>query len=79
MLIKRRRGWGVPGHVASPEAVFLNRRALIGGAAGLAAGSLLGGRAALAAAGGQPLYPAPQNPAYTLDRPLPPERLSAGY
>lgn len=79
MLIKRRRGWEIPDHLATPEAVFLDRRTLIGGAAGLAAGSLLGGRAAWAAAGDQALYPAPQNPAYTLDRPLTPERFSADY
>ena len=78
MLIKRRRGWEIPEHLVTPEAVFLNRRALIGGAAGLAAGSLLGGRSVLAA-GDQPLYQAPQNPAYTLDRPLTPERYSADY
>ena len=78
MLIKRKRGWEIPEHLATPEAVFLNRRALIGGAAGLAAGSLLGGRSVLAA-GDQPLYPAQQNPAYTLDRPLTPERYSADY
>jgi sulfoxide reductase catalytic subunit YedY len=79
MLIKRKRGWEIPEHLATPEAIFLNRRALIGGAAGLAAGSLLGGRAVRAAAGDQPLYPAQQNPAYTLDRPLTPERFSADY
>ncbi|WP_426314869.1 protein-methionine-sulfoxide reductase catalytic subunit MsrP [Methylobacterium fujisawaense] len=79
MLIKRKRGWEIPEHLATPEAVFINRRALIGGAAGLAAGSLLGPRQALAAAGDPSLYPAPQNPAYTLDRPLTPERFSADY
>ncbi len=78
MLIKRKRGWEMPEHLATPEALFLNRRALIGGAAGLAAGSLLGGRGAWAAAEGA-LYPAPQNPAYTLDRPVTPERFSADY
>ncbi|MBE7201856.1 MAG: protein-methionine-sulfoxide reductase catalytic subunit MsrP [Parafilimonas terrae] len=78
MLIKRKRGWEMPEHLATPEALFLNRRALIGGAAGLAAGSLLGGRGALAA-GEAALYPAPQNPAYTLDRPVTPERFSADY
>ncbi|MGU3667033.1 protein-methionine-sulfoxide reductase catalytic subunit MsrP [Methylobacterium sp. A49B] len=78
MLIKRKRGWEMAEHLATPEALFLNRRALIGGAAGLAAGSFLGGRTALAA--GEPgLYPAPQNPAYTLDRPVTPERFSADY
>jgi methionine sulfoxide reductase catalytic subunit len=78
MLIKRKRGWEMAEHLATPEGLFLNRRALIGGAAGLAAGSLLGGRTALAA--GEPgLYPAPQNSAYTLDRPVTPERFSADY
>ena len=79
MLIRRRRGWEIPEHLATPESVFLNRRALIGGAAGLAAGALLGGRGAVAAAGDGPLYPAPRNERYTLDRPLTPERFSADY
>ncbi|MCJ2065425.1 protein-methionine-sulfoxide reductase catalytic subunit MsrP [Methylobacterium sp. J-088] len=79
MLIKRKRGWEIPEHLVTPESLFLNRRALIGGAAGLAAGSLLGGRTALAAAGDPSLYPAPQNPAYTLDRPVTSERFSGDY
>jgi methionine sulfoxide reductase catalytic subunit len=70
MLIKRKRGWEMPEHLATPEALFLNRRALIGGAAGLAAGSLLGGRGALAAG---------EAALYTLDRPVTPERFSADY
>jgi methionine sulfoxide reductase catalytic subunit len=78
MLIKRRRGWEIPETHATPESVFLNRRALIGGAAGLAAGSLLGGHGARAAAD-EPLYPAARNPAYTLDRALTPERFSGDY
>ncbi|MCJ2051949.1 protein-methionine-sulfoxide reductase catalytic subunit MsrP [Methylobacterium sp. J-070] len=78
MLIKRRRGWEIAEHLATPEALFLNRRALLGGAAGLAAGSLFGGRIALAA-GDPALYPAAQNPAYTLDRAVTPERFSADY
>ena len=79
MLIRSRRGWEIPESQATPEAVFLNRRALIGAAAGLAAGSVLGGRSACAAAGDGPLYPAPRNPAFTLGRPLTPERFSADY
>lgn len=78
MWIKRRRGWEIPEHLATPEAVFLNRRALVGGAAGLAAGSLLGGRA-FAATDANGLYPAPRDDRYTLDRPLTPEKYSGDY
>ena len=35
MLIKRRRAWEIPEHLATPESVFLSRRALLGGAAGV--------------------------------------------
>ena len=49
MLIKHKRGWEMGEHLATPEALFLNRRAVIGGAAGLVASSFLGGRTALAA------------------------------
>ncbi|WP_375464019.1 protein-methionine-sulfoxide reductase catalytic subunit MsrP [uncultured Methylobacterium sp.] len=76
MLIKRRRGWEIPEPLATPEAVFLNRRALLGGAAGLAAASMLGSRGAWAADGP---YPAARNGAYILDRPVTPERFSADY
>ncbi|MGE0658369.1 MAG: protein-methionine-sulfoxide reductase catalytic subunit MsrP, partial [Reyranellaceae bacterium] len=34
MLIKRRRGWELPESAATPEAVYLNRRQLMRGAAG---------------------------------------------
>jgi hypothetical protein len=39
MLIRRNRGWEIPESQVTPEAVFLNRRSLISGAAGLAAGA----------------------------------------
>ena len=77
MLIRRNRGWEIPESLATPESIFLNRRSLIGGAAGLAAGSLIGGRA-FAAGEGSP-YPAPRNDAFTLDRPITPERFSGDY
>ena len=76
MLIKRSRGWEIPERLATPEAVFLNRRALLGGAAGLAAGSLIAPRLGFAAPGP---YPAPRNEAYTLDRAVTPERYSGDY
>jgi sulfoxide reductase catalytic subunit YedY len=77
MWIRRTRGWEIPEHQATPESVFLNRRALVGGAAGLAAGSLLGGRAFAAADAG--LYPAARNDQYTLDRAVTPEKFSGDY
>ncbi|MCW5748168.1 MAG: protein-methionine-sulfoxide reductase catalytic subunit MsrP, partial [Alphaproteobacteria bacterium] len=68
MLIKRRRGWELPESAATPESVYLNRRALLGGL-GMAA---IGGSLPLTAAFGQDadpsakLYPVTQNPKYTL-------------
>ncbi|MDR7037859.1 MULTISPECIES: protein-methionine-sulfoxide reductase catalytic subunit MsrP [Methylobacterium] len=76
MHIMRRRGWEIPEHRATPEAVFLNRRALLGGAAGLVAASSLGRNPALAA---EALYPARRNEGYTLDRAVTPERYSGDY
>ncbi|MGX7704395.1 protein-methionine-sulfoxide reductase catalytic subunit MsrP [Methylobacterium sp. Gmos1] len=86
MLIKVKRGWEMPERLATPESIFLNRRALLGGSLGMAAASLAGGPA-LAALPGEgtgatktaDLYPAKQNPAYTLDRPVTAERYSADY
>ncbi|MCC0805414.1 protein-methionine-sulfoxide reductase catalytic subunit MsrP [Methylobacterium sp. W2] len=80
MYIKRTRGWEMPERLATPESVFLNRRALLGGAAGLAATSLVGVEGARAAADPTSgLYPAARNEAYTLDRPLTAEKFSADY
>jgi len=66
---------------AMPEAVFLERRALI---RAIAAGPILAPAlgAAIAAAGEDPaagLYPAKRNPRYTLDRPLTDEKLATAY
>ncbi|MHC2087862.1 protein-methionine-sulfoxide reductase catalytic subunit MsrP [Methylobacterium sp. CM6244] len=80
MYIKRSRGWEMPERLATPESVFLNRRTLLGGAAGLAATSLVGVEHAFAAADPTSgLYPAARNDAYTLDRPLTAEKFSADY
>ena len=70
MLIKRRAGWEMPESQATPEAVYLNRRSLLGAGAGLVASAALPTIAA--AQGADPtldLYPAKANPAFTLDRP----------
>ncbi|WP_430910798.1 protein-methionine-sulfoxide reductase catalytic subunit MsrP [Methylobacterium sp. sgz302541] len=79
MLIKPRRAWDMPERLATPEDVFLYRRALLGAAGGLIAGSLLGRGPALAAAETGSAYPAPRNGAYTLDRPVTPEASSGAY
>ncbi|HEX8416626.1 MAG TPA: protein-methionine-sulfoxide reductase catalytic subunit MsrP [Methylobacterium sp.] len=80
MHIRRTRGWDIPGHLATPEDVFLNRRALLGGAAGIAAGSLIGTPYAFAAADPTAdLYPAKRNESYVLDRAVTAERFSAEY
>ena len=85
MLIKRKRGWEMPERDATPEALFLDRRSLLKGAAAggiLASAGLLGmGRAEAA---GEPdpsisLYPAKANATYTLDRPVTAEKLATGY
>ncbi len=87
MLIKIRRGWEIAESAATPEAVYLNRRALLGrmgGAAGMAAlGSALGVGPALAAAPGAAAaagrFPAPRNPAFVLDRDITDEAITGKY
>jgi sulfoxide reductase catalytic subunit YedY len=82
MLIRHRRSWELRESEATPEAIFLGRRELIKAAA---AGSVLlpGVLSSFAAAAGEDpsagLYPAKQNPRYTLDRPLTDEKLATTY
>lgn len=86
--------WAIPEREATPEALFLNRRkflkgslsALATGAMGsIAGGALAGMGIAEGAAKAAPkdktldLYPAKRNPAFTLDRPLTPERIASTY
>ena len=63
MLIKRKRGWEIPESEATPEAVFLNRRELMAGSAGLIGGAVMGGAGALAQFADPTfdLYPARRN------------------
>jgi sulfoxide reductase catalytic subunit YedY len=87
MLIKVKRGWELPDSTATPEHVFRDRRRIC---AALAAGPILAavggpfGATVLHAqdAPADPsaaLYPAPQNPRYTLDRPLTAEEYATSY
>ena len=81
MLIKRRRGWELPESAATPESVYLNRRAVLAGM-GMAA---IGGALPVSAAFGQEadpsakLYPVTRNTSYTLDRPITAEKLATTY
>jgi methionine sulfoxide reductase catalytic subunit len=81
MLIRRRRGWEIPESEATSEAVFLNRRQLMTGGAGLIGGSLLGGAGTVAQFADPTfdLYPARRNERYAVDRAITPERYSADY
>lgn len=81
MFIRKHRTWEIPEREATPEAVYLNRRAFLGAGAGLIAGSVLPSMA-FGAAGqvsSADLYPAPRNEAFTLDRPLTDERVATTY
>jgi sulfoxide reductase catalytic subunit YedY len=63
MLIRRKAGWEIPESRATPEQVFLNRRAFMGAAAGAAALGAAGpARAEEDPSAG--LYPATLNPAF---------------
>ena len=87
MLVKVKRGWELPESAATPEHVFRNRRrlcqAIAAGPVLLAAGGPL--TAAVlraddsAADPSASLYPVPQNPRYTLDRPLTAEEYPTSY
>lgn len=82
MLIKRTRGWELPERLATPEAHYLQRRALIGamglGAASLAlpAASFAQDKSADPSAG---LYPAKRNDKYGTPTPVTTERLATTY
>jgi methionine sulfoxide reductase catalytic subunit len=78
MLIRRPKGWELPESAATPEHVFLNRRAyLIGTAAAASAVALpVMGPDADPSAG---LYPFKRNASFTLDREVTPESVNANY
>ena len=79
MLIKRKRGWEIPASEATPEAVYLNRRALMAG--GLVAAGSIALPASAPRAQGQyaKFYPAKRNEGFALDRPVTEEKYTADY
>ena len=81
MHVIARKGWEIPESLATPESVFLNRRALLTGAGAIGAGAMLAPGAAFAqtADPSAHLYPAGRNETYKLDRALTPEDVNARY
>ncbi len=84
MLIRQKKIWEIAGLQETPEAAFLNRRALMQGAlliGGASAFNAMSGVSAFAEAADPTanLYPAKQNPAYVLGRALTPESVNANY
>jgi sulfoxide reductase catalytic subunit YedY len=79
----RRRGWEIPEREATPEHVFLNRRALLAGAG--AAGLSLSPALAMAQRVSdlpdptRDLYPVKRNDKYVLDRPVTDEKINTNY
>ncbi len=87
---RRRRGWEISENEATPESVFLNRRALLAGAGIIAAAGTIGAFefdgdviSARAAPASDPvlaaLLPPKRNDKYVLDRPLTPEKDNESY
>ncbi len=80
MNIIHRKGWEIPERFATPEHLFLNRRALMTGAAAIGAGAMLPSIAfAQAKDPSAGLYPAPRNELYKLDRALTDESVTSRY
>ena len=82
MLIRNRRTWEIPEREATPEHIFLNRRAFMAGSAAVAATGL--GLRAAAAAGdatdpSAALYPAKRNPAFAITGDVTPEAVNINY
>ncbi len=80
MHVVRRKGWEIAERLATPEAIFLNRRGFVAGLA--AAGALAASGAPALADDADPsaaLYPATRNPAFTLDRDVTPEKFNLTY
>jgi sulfoxide reductase catalytic subunit YedY len=83
MHVMHRRGWELPEHMATPERLFLDRRAFLA-AAGATAAALSPVAATAQRVADLPdptadLYPAKRNETFTLDRAVTDEKINTGY
>src|ERR1700748_2237947 len=85
MNIIHRRGWQIPERQATPEGVYLNRRALLAATAGTAVAALMPNVADAQRASDVPdptadLYSGKRNEKYNIgDRAITPEKINANY
>jgi len=81
MHVIRRRGWEIPERCATPESLFLDRRAFLAGAgaAALSPGLALAQRAADLPDPTADLYPVKRNDKYALDRSVTEEKINTSY
>ena len=80
MHVIRRKGWEIAERLATPEALFCDRRAFLAGLG--VAGALAASGARARADDADPsaaLYPARRDPAYVLDRDVTPEKDNLNY
>ncbi len=84
MHVIRRRGWEIAERLATPERLFLDRRAFMAGAGAAAAATAMPGAALAQRVADLPdptadLYPAKRNETFKLDRPLTEESVNNNY
>src|SRR2546423_14354155 len=82
MHVMRRRGWELPERAATPEHLFLDRRALLGAGAVFAATAGMSGKARAEEPAADPtaaLYPVKRNEKYVLDRPITDAKIKGAY
>jgi methionine sulfoxide reductase catalytic subunit len=80
MFVHRRKDWEIPPSLVTPEAAFFDRRSFLAGLGAAGALALRSERAGAEEADpSAALYPAPRNPAYTLDRDVTPEKFNLNY
>ena len=79
MHILHRRGWEIPESQATPEPIYLSRRALLGGMTALAAGAALPSIARADADPAAELYPAKRNDKFGSTARSRPRAIAANY
>jgi sulfoxide reductase catalytic subunit YedY len=79
MHVIRRKGWEIPEHETTPEALFWDRRAVLSALGGTAAAAALPGAAFAQEDPLAKYFPATRNEAFKLDRPLTPEAVNGNY